>query len=126
MAQEAAGIRALALSLDVIISSPLVRAYQTAQIVAKALGAGVRSVRDARLSPGFGLTSLTAILGEHGQAEGIMLVGHEPDFSETIGHLTGGSRVIMKKGGLACVELDDLASLQGTFVWLLPPKVLER
>jgi len=126
MAQEAAGIRALGLSLDLIISSPLVRAYQTAQIVAKAQGTGIGLVRDARLQPGFGPTHLAAILEEHGRAQGLMLVGHEPDFSETIGHVTGGSRVVMKKGGLACVQLDDPASLQGTLVWLIPPKVLER
>jgi phosphohistidine phosphatase len=126
MAQEAAGIRALGLSLDLIVSSPLVRAYQTAQIVAKAQGNGVGLVRDARLRPGFGPTHLAAILQEHGQTQGMMLVGHEPDFSETVGHVTGGSCVVMKKGSLACVQLDDPASLRGRLVWLIPPKVLER
>jgi phosphohistidine phosphatase len=55
-----------------------------------------------------------------------MLVGHEPDFSETISQVTGGSRVVVKKGGLACVQLDDPASLRGTLVWLIPPKFLAR
>jgi phosphohistidine phosphatase len=126
MAREAASIRTIGVSPDLIISSPLVRAVQTAQIVAKVLGSGVGVVRDARLSPGFGPTHLAAILDEHGRSHGIMLVGHEPDFSETIAHVTGGGRVVMKKGGLACIQLDDAASLQGMLVCLLPPKVLER
>jgi phosphohistidine phosphatase len=126
MAKEAAGIRALGFLPDLIISSPLVRAYQTAQIVAKALGSGVGLIRDARLQPGFGPTHLAAILEEHGRFHGVMLVGHEPDFSETISHVTGGGRVVMKKGSLACAQLDDVASLQGTLVCLLPPKVLQQ
>lgn len=125
MAKEAAAIRGLGLSPDRILSSPFVRAYQTAQIVAKAQGAGVDVIRDARLQPGFGPAHLAAILAEHDDTNNIMLVGHEPDFSETISHLTGG-RVIMKKGGLACVELEDRASLDGTLLWLIPPRVLRR
>jgi phosphohistidine phosphatase len=124
--QEAVGIRALGLSLDLIISSPLVRAVQTAEIVAKAQGGSVRLIRDERVSPGFGPTQLATILEEHGRVGAVMLVGHEPDFSETIAHLTGGGRVAMKKGALAYVQLDAAASLQGTLVWLIPAKALER
>lgn len=126
MTREAAGIRTLGLHLDLIVSSPLVRAYQTAEIVARSQGEAIRLVPDDRVAPGFGPTHLAAILGEHKRAQGIMLVGHEPDFSETIGHVTGGSRLVMKKGALAYVELDDPTSRQGRLVWLLPPKLLER
>jgi phosphohistidine phosphatase SixA len=52
-----------------------------------------------------------------------MLVGHEPDFSETISQVTGGGRLTMKKGALAHVDVEP-ATLKGTLVWLLPPKVL--
>jgi phosphohistidine phosphatase len=126
MAREAAGIRALGLSLDLIISSPLVRAHQTAEIVAKAQDPPVRLVQDGRVGPGFGPQQLTAIIGEHRRAAALMFVGHEPDFSETIGLVTGGGRVTMKKGALACVELDDPGSAHGTLVWLIPARVLER
>jgi len=126
MAREAAGIRTLGLHLDLIISSPLVRAYQTAQIVARGQGEAIRLILDDRVGPGFGPMHLAAILGEHRRAQGIMLVGHEPDFSETISQVTGGSLLVMKKGGLAYVELDDPTSRQGRLVWLLPPKLLER
>jgi phosphohistidine phosphatase len=126
MERETAGIRAMGLSFDVIISSPLVRAYQTADIVAKAQGRSSRLLRDDRVGPGFGAPQLAAILEEHRRAGAVMLVGHEPDFSETISHLTGGGRVAMKKGALAYVQLDDAAPLQGTLVWLIPAKALER
>ena len=55
-----------------------------------------------------------------------MLVGHEPDFSETIGHLIGGGRLDLKKGALALVELEDRASTAGRLLWLIPPRVLDR
>ncbi len=125
MKREAATIWKLGLPLDIIISSPLVRASQTAEIVAKARGATARLITDDRVGPGFGPTHLATIVAEHRGARGLMLVGHEPDFSETIGHVTGGGGLTMKKGALACVEMKDPASLKGTLVWLIPPKVLE-
>jgi len=123
MQREAAAIWRLDPSLDVIISSPLVRALQTAEIVAKARGSAVRLVTDGRLAPGFGSERLTAIMAEHRNAKGLMLVGHEPDLSETISQVTGG-RIAMKKGALACVEVEDPSALEGTLAWLIPPKVL--
>lgn len=125
MQREAAAIWRLELPLDVIVSSPLVRAVQTAEIVAKARGSAARLVTDGRLAPGFGPKHLAAIVAEHRNIRGLMLVGHEPDFSQTISQVTGGGRLAMKKGGLACIEVGDPASLKGTLVWLIPPKVLE-
>ncbi|MFI5341196.1 MAG: phosphohistidine phosphatase SixA [Candidatus Methylomirabilales bacterium] len=124
--REAAAIWKLDLPLDVIISSPLVRALQTAEILAKAADPSTRVITDDRLAPGFGPKDLTAILADHNSARGLLLVGHEPDFSETIGHVTGGGRVTMKKGSLAYVDVEDPSSLEGTLVWLIPPKALER
>lgn len=123
MQREAAAISKLKVPLDVILSSPLVRACQTAEIVAKALGSAARLVTDGRLAPGFGPKQLAAIVTEHRSARGLMLVGHEPDFSETISQVTGGGRLTMKKGALAHVDVEP-ATLKGTLVWLLPPKVL--
>ena len=126
MKREAAAIWKLELPLQVIISSPLVRALQTAEIVAKAGDSTARLITDDRLVPGFGPKELAAIVAERGHTGGLMLVGHEPDFSETISQVTGGGRLVMKKGALAYVEVEDPASMKGTLVWLIPPKVLER
>ena len=123
MAREAATIAKLNLNLDVILTSPLVRAYQTAEIVARLLGMTDKLVKDERLGPGFSPDQLAGILQAYPEAQALMLVGHEPDFSQLIGKLIGGGRIMCKKGSLACVELND-KSLQGELVWLIPPSVL--
>ena len=107
---------------DVIITSPLTRAFQTADIVARELKIVGQLEQDERLAPGFGRDALEQVLADHSQAKNIMLVGHEPDFSLTSSALTGGSNVILKKGGLARVDITATDPLQGRLVWLLPPK----
>ena len=127
MHREAETIVQLDLRLDAIFTSPLVRAYQTAEIVGERLLMGDNLFRDERLSPGFGIEELVQILQEHEEASAIMMVGHEPDFSETISALIGDGRVVCKKGGLARVDLlPDSPDPSGELVWLIPPKVLIR
>lgn len=124
MEAEAVAIAKLDLGLDAILTSPLVRAYQTAEIVARKLKLENKLVKDERLDVDFDLNRLAKILRSHANAQALMLVGHEPSFSETIGELIGGGRVVCKKGGLALVELDDPTSLRGELEWLLTPKLL--
>jgi phosphohistidine phosphatase len=119
-------IASLVPDLDVIITSPLVRARQTAEIAAAHLKMQESLVEDERLAPGFGLEELAAILNEQAGAEGLLLVGHEPDFSLTISALIGGGRLVCKKGGIARVDLVKLNPPQGELVWLIPPKALFR
>jgi phosphohistidine phosphatase len=114
----------LDLQLDVILTSPLTRAFQTADIVAGELKMGKLLEQDERLSPGFGREDLEQALADHPQAKVILLVGHEPDFSLTIGSLTGGGNILLKKGGLARVDITATDPLQGDLVWLLPPKIM--
>ncbi len=124
MKEEARGLRRLDVRPDVLLSSPLVRARQTAEIVRHALGLDSRLV-DA-LAPGCDVAQLRDVLGEYRSAERIMIVGHEPDFSDLISALTGGSRIMLKKGGLARVDLETVSDGAGTLVWLLPPLALRR
>ena len=124
MKEEARGLRRLDVRPDVLLSSPLVRASQTAEIVRHALGLDSRLV-DA-LAPGCDVARLRDLLGEYRSAERIMVVGHEPDFSDLIGALTGGSRIMLKKGGLARVDLETVREGAGMLVWLLPPLALRR
>lgn len=124
MLRTAETIASLDLGLDLILSSPLTRAYQTAEIVAEVLGIHDRLASDERLAPGFGPGMLSAILKEQPALAALMLVGHEPDFSETISALIGGGRVVCKKGGLARVDLPEGGSLDGQLVWLAPPTLL--
>jgi phosphohistidine phosphatase len=116
----------LGLGIDLILTSPYVRAYQTAMIVAKRLQKMDVLVQDNRLAPGFGLTELTETLKDYKDAKAILLVGHEPDFSETVSVLIGGGRLVFKKAGLARVDLSSQTPPKGELIWLLPPKVLEK
>jgi phosphohistidine phosphatase len=114
------GFARLGVRVDLLLTSPLVRARQTAEIVGPMVGVAPE-VADA-LAPGCDAASLLALLDGRG-AERVMIVGHEPDFSGIIGALTGGSRVVMKKGGLARVDLLPGAA-RGELVWLVPPRGL--
>jgi phosphohistidine phosphatase len=126
MRNQAAFLAGLDLDLDVILTSPLTRAAQTAAIVAGRLGLADHVLEDARLGAGFGVAALAAILTEQpARHRRIMLVGHEPGISLVVGQITGGSDVVCKKGGLARVDLHDGEELRGRLVWLLPPKVMQ-
>jgi phosphohistidine phosphatase len=124
MRREAKTMRAMDLALDVIVTSPLARARMTAEIVADELGLGGRLVEDDRLAPGFDVRRLEQLLAAHGPAESVMVVGHEPDFSATVAELIGGGDIVMKKGGLARVDVTAPAAGGGQLVWLLTPPFL--
>ncbi len=123
--RESKRIAALGLSLDAIITSPYIRTNQTAEIVAQELGMKDKLVQDDRLEYGFGRKKLRKVLGDYTNAQALLLVGHEPDFSKLIGKLTGG-RVFLDKGGLAKITLSDDDTLDGELCWLLQPDVLIR
>ena len=124
MEREARAIAELALDLDRIVSSPLLRAKQTAEIVAERLGSPEKLVEDQRLAEGFNFERLRAILAEHRGAKAIMLVGHEPTMSQTVARAIGGGAIELKKAALAGVEFDGAAGQNGTLLCLLPPKIL--
>jgi phosphohistidine phosphatase len=124
MEREAKAIEELQLALDLIITSPLVRARETAEIVAERLEMGGALVEDERLAEGFDAEQLGAILRAHGDAKSILLVGHEPTMSATIGKVIGTGALEMKKGALAGVELSGPAASTGMLICLIPPKLL--
>jgi phosphohistidine phosphatase len=89
-------LKELGVKLDVCLTSPKVRARQTAELACEELGAKVED--DERLAGGdFDPLELAAGRGE------VMMVGHEPDFSGAVA-LATGSRVKMKKGGIAAID----------------------
>jgi phosphohistidine phosphatase len=126
MKKESVTIRKLNLGLHAIHTSPLTRAYQTAEIVANELQMLDAFHIDDRLSPGFGRSALQSIIRDYATDERVMLVGHEPDLSLTIELLIGGGSIVCKKGGLARVDLHHAGMLDGELIWLLPPKILAR
>jgi phosphohistidine phosphatase len=118
MKKIAAFLERLDLSLDQIITSPLPRAKQTAEAVANRFDLELKE--DKLLEPGFGSSELKQLIKKY-PGEEIMLVGHEPDFTESISTLTGAS-LKLSKAGLALVELDP-DKMRGRLLWLIPPKI---
>lgn len=106
---------------DVIVTSPLPRASQTAEIAAEHLK--TKSRKDKLLAPGCGRQELERVLKKY-PAESLMIVGHEPDFSHAIAQLTGGE-IKLSKAGIALVELDR-SWRSGRLVWLIPPKIAKK
>ena len=106
---------------DLIVTSPLPRAAQTAEIAADYLKAKLR--KDELLAPGFGPSKLRTVLKRH-RAKVLMLVGHEPDFTQVISELTGAS-LKLSKGGGALLDVDP-ESEEGKLLWLFPPKFAKR
>ena len=104
-----------------IVTSPLPRASQTAEIAAEHLK--VKCREDKLLAPGFGRQELERLLKKYPE-ESLMVVGHEPDFSHTIEQLTGGS-LKLSKAGVALVELDR-SWRTGRLLWLFPPKIAKK
>ena len=106
---------------DLIVTSPLPRAVQTAEIAADYLKAKLR--KDELLAPGFGMTNLRIVLTRH-HAKVLMLVGHEPDFTNIISGLTSASLKLCK-AGVALLDIDPEAE-EGKLLWLFPPKFAKR
>jgi phosphohistidine phosphatase len=112
--------RRLNLRPDVVLSSPLPRALQTAQAFCHAVGG--TPVVDDRLRPGATWGSLARAMAEHPDARRVMFVGHEPDLSGAISELTGAASVRMRKGGLACLEFYGVPEPgSGEIAWLIDP-----
>ncbi len=123
--REAARLASLSLGVQAIITSPLVRARQTAEIVARHLRIPTAVSADARLSPGFDQEKLRQVLAGRGASDILLLVGHEPDFGRTIARCIGGGRFELKTGALAKLLIVDPGS-EGTLAWLIPPDVIAR
>lgn len=120
MEEAAAGLGAAGIKIQTLYTSPLVRAAETARIVAPALGIAQKAVRteDCLASGSLTLGALQSLLEGPNTARNVLLVGHEPDFSEMVGLLTGAA-LELKKGGLAVVETHRIEPRAGTLCWLL-------
>jgi len=122
--RAARGMQLLGLRFDLIRTSPLARAHETAVIVAAALGLEDRLVADGRLACGADLPDYRAMLAAAGEEDHVLLVGHEPDGSSLIHTLTGGA-ARMKKASLACLDVHSLTPGGACLRWLLECAHLE-
>ncbi len=129
MRAAAEGMKEMGVKFDALLTSPLARARQTAQIVASVFGAKERMKEIPALKPGGSFQRLWAALKPHASCDSLMLVGHEPGLSELISSiLTGrvnGMLLDFKKGGLCLLEIDGIPpKSHGVLRWLLTNKQL--
>jgi len=109
---------------DAILSSPKLRASQTADRVAEQLGVPV--TLDERLGGGVEEDVVEAILRDAGDARRVVLVGHDPDFSTLLQSLCVARNVEMKKGALARIDVErPVGPGRGDLRWLVPPDLLK-
>jgi phosphohistidine phosphatase len=129
MRKAARGLREIAPEIDVLVTSPLARARETAEIVAEALGVG-RIVEQKLLAPEGDKRALIAWLGKQAPRSTVALVGHEPDLSALAGLLVCASerpRIALKKGACYLIEFSHgPAAGKGMLLWLLQPSQLRK
>jgi phosphohistidine phosphatase len=128
MREESEALRALDISFDVILTSPLVRARQTAEALASALKPKPPILPVGALAPGANADALFDELARHARHERIALVGHEPDMGDLAARLIGARQPIpFKKGAICCIEAGELPpGKPGVLRWFAPPRILRR
>ncbi len=126
MRKSVRGLSRLGVSLDVVLTSPLVRARQTAEIVVAGISPRPSLITSDALAPGGSFPALVADLEKHVKKTRIGLVGHEPHIGEFASRLIGSRHAIEFKKGAVCRI--DLASLPpsgpGDLRWLLTPRIM--
>jgi phosphohistidine phosphatase len=128
--KAAKGLVTLSLSFDRILTSPFVRARQTAQIVAETLHMEDRLEEIQELCPDQSVQDLLSGLAAYSDKKNILLIGHEPLLSRTVSFLlsgNAGAEIRLKKGGLCCLEVENLSAKGGAVLnWALTPKQLRQ
>jgi phosphohistidine phosphatase len=126
----ASGLAKVGMEVDWIVSSPLVRAVQTAEIVADELDSNPPLDLCDALKPGGSPEALITFLAKRANRRRVLVVGHEPDLGELAARLIGAGRnanVPFKKGGCCLIEFSIFPPKSpGRLVWWLPPRVARK
>jgi phosphohistidine phosphatase len=120
------GLARIGVSIDVVLTSPLVRARQTADIVAGGLDPRPSIVNVDSLAPAGSYAAVLADLEKHSRKCRLALVGHEPMLGELAARLVGSRHPIeFKKGGVCRIDVENLPPAgPGDLRWMLTPKIL--
>ena len=127
--EVAKGLAKLADEPDLLLTSPYVRALQTAEIVADALDYPKQKIRKTdALLPGAEAQQLFRELAKDKDHSTVFLFGHAPHVDELLATAVGSKNHIsaLKKAGVALVDLKRLLPPSGQLVWLATPKLLRK
>ena len=127
--EVAKGVARLGISPDLLISSPYVRAMQTAEIFAAALDYPKPKIRQTdSLLPGSEATLFYKELAKDKQSSTVFCFGHAPQLDDLIAAGLGSKRHVsaLKKAGIALLELKRVSPPDGQLVWLATPKLLRK
>lgn len=128
MSRAARGLCALGILPEVILTSPLPRAVQTAEILRKALGTKTPLEHLEALAPAGRRQDVFRALQDRESLGSLMLVGHQPSLGDLAGVIAWGSDscpVELKKGGACCLDLEGTRPApRGILAWLATPAML--
>jgi len=116
-------LNAVDVPFDVIVSSPLKRALQTASRVANEIGHDSPISVAKELSPGASLADFRRLLHKHSGQENVMFVGHNPNLTQFLSATIGDASVRLRKSAIARV---DMSMHRPTLQWLVGPNLLSR
>ena len=122
----ARGLARLVKRPDFLLSSPLPRARQTADIAAREWGKSVEVIEEEAIAGG-SPEAISGVLARYPGESLVAIVGHEPDLSELLARILGtpnDERLTFKKGGAALVSLPGTPLEGGALLWYLPPRAL--
>ena len=115
-------LTALRVQINVIVSSPLKRALQTAQFVGTELGYESKVEISKALAPGADYAAFQLLLAKYSDREGVLAVGHNPNLYQFLGRLVsgnGGAAIRLRKGSIARIHMDRHPPL---LQWLIDPR----
>jgi phosphohistidine phosphatase len=127
--QVVEGLKAFEIKLELVLTSPLVRAAHTAELLVAGIGSKPRLEVLEPLQPGGRQAQVLEAIAKYAKrTKRIAIVGHEPDLGELTARLLRARGTFeFKKGGVACLELDGaMPTGPGTLKWLLPPRSLRK
>jgi phosphohistidine phosphatase len=128
MRQVSKGLKRLGVTFDIVASSSLLRAKETAEIVVDVLKFNGSIQLWDELAPGGSISKLMQKLQKYRNKDSVLLVGHQPDMGSLASSLILGTDSVslsFKKGGACCIQVNEFPPhYPGELVWMLTPKIL--
>ena len=130
MREISAGLARVGVELDWVVSSPLVRAVETAELLTEGLATKPPVEFSDALRPGGSAEALITFIAKRPNRRRVMVVGHEPDLGELAARLMGAGRsanLAFKKGGCCLITFPEFPPKSpGKLLWWLTPRLMKK